>query len=248
MHLRFLPEITIMSKNTDKLNNTNKSCVIFDCFQTLIYKSGISAVIQEFIKTNFNTSINKENIDRALEIMYERHKYADRDFASSSNREKYYISYNRELLALLGLRITKKLALSLNKNIDKSTRYEIYDDVIVTLDLLKKRKISIGVLANWTKNLKNVISKTGLGEYFGFVYSSSDSNYSKPDPKIYHDLLGKIIPKYTKVYYVGDDYELDVISSKEAGLTPVLIDRLKKAGNIKDCIKINDLKELLKYI
>ena len=54
--------------------------------------------------------------------------------------------------------------------------------------------------------------------------------------------------KCDSIYYVGDDYELDIIPSKKAGLIPILIDRNNQYPRSVDCIRIKKLTDLEKII
>jgi putative hydrolase of the HAD superfamily len=128
------------------------------------------------------------------------------------------------------------------------TKYSVYDYVLESLVYLNKKKIPMGILANWTKNLEKIIKNVGIFKYFDFVFSSSESKYSKPNPQIFSDLLSGVIKKYNKIYYVGDDYELDINSARSAGLAPILIDRKKHFSNKQGCIIINSLTSLKEIV
>ena len=46
---------------------------------------------------------------------------------------------------------------------------------------------------------------------------------------------------------MGDQYDLDVLGARGAGITPILIDR-DGAGSQYDCIVIKDLSQVIDYL
>lgn len=226
----------------------DKTCVVFDCYQTLIYKKNLEATIHDFIHDRFHKDVPIDDISGALTNIYDRHKFIHLSFDSVKERKNYYVSYNRELLEILNIESSDLEARRLNHLTDTLTEYSIYDDVLESLVYLNRKKIPTGILANWTKNLEKIIKNTGIFEYFDFVFSSSESKYSKPDPRIFSDLLSNVIKRYNKIYYVGDDYELDIDSAHSAGLIPILIDRKKRYLNKQECITINSLISLKEIV
>jgi FMN phosphatase YigB (HAD superfamily) len=46
---------------------------------------------------------------------------------------------------------------------------------------------------------------------------------------------------------VGDQYDLDVLGARSAGITPILIDR-DGAGATYDCIVIKELSQVIDYL
>lgn len=223
-------------------------CVVFDCYQTLVYKKNLETTIQKFIENRFHKKIPVNEITAALDTLYNRNKLQHPNFESGREREKYYVSYNKQLLETLRLKISDEEARNMNNMIDTHTKYSIYNDVLKCLKFFDKEKIPMGILANWTKNLKKVIKEVGISEYFSFITSSSESEYSKPDPRVFLSLISSELKKYSKIYYVGDDYELDIVPARSAGLTPVLIDRKGLYLNKLGFLKINSLTSLINIV
>jgi FMN phosphatase YigB (HAD superfamily) len=50
-----------------------------------------------------------------------------------------------------------------------------------------------------------------------------------------------------KTYYVGDEYEIDVIGARNAGLVPILIDRNNNLP-FADCLRFNTLSQMCIYL
>jgi len=225
-----------------------KNCIVFDCYQTLIYKKDLEFIIQKFLVDEKHLKIPLKHVKYAFDIMYQRYKFKHPHFKSAQDRKEFYVKYNKELLAIIGVDISVKLARQLNLKFGKSF-YACYSDVIPALEYFKiQKKIPLGIIANWTETLEKILEDINLRQYFDFVYSSHNLKLEKPNPEIFTKTLAEIMNKYNNVYYVGDDYELDIVPARQAGLIPILIDRNNKYPEGVDCIKIKDLNSLKKII
>ena len=221
--------------------------IVFDCYQTLIYKKNLAKTTQEFSGKILKKKISLDFIKNSYNIIYNRYKFRHTYFTTPEKHKKFYIEYNKELFAILGITITSQEALQLNKFLNK-VKWTCYSETQTTLNSLKTRKIPLGLIANWTKALKDILKKVYLDHYFDFIYSSHDLKINKPNPEIFIKALNSVIKKFDNIYYVGDDYELDIIPSKKAGLIPILIDRNNQYPSSVDCIRIKKLTDLEKII
>ncbi|MEK7124182.1 MAG: HAD family hydrolase [Patescibacteria group bacterium] len=224
-----------------------KLCIVFDCYQTLVYKKNQEKIVQDFSNSVLKKNIPISYLKRAYSIIYERRKFKHPSFTILQDRKNFYISYNKELFAILGISISSNQALQLNENFN-GAKWAVYPDVVSTLIKLKRRKISMGLLSNWTANFQEVIKKLNLREYFNFIYASHDLKIQKPDPKFFTYSLKDILKKHQTIYYVGNDYELDILPARKAGLKTILIDRHNKYPVLADCIRIVKLTDLIKKL
>ncbi len=222
-----------------------KQYIVFDCYQTLVYKKNLEKIVQNFSLNILKKRIYLSYIKKAYEIMYDRYKFRHPKFQNPKERENFYIDYNKELFKIMGISISSSLSLQLNRSL-KNAFWAVYPDVIPTLKYLKRKEIPMGLIANWTEGLNKVLENTKLAPYFNFIHSSHVLNLTKPNPNIFTESLKDISQKFDKIYYVGDDYELDVIPAKEAGLIPILIDRDNKYPDLTDCIHIKKLISIKK--
>ena len=76
--------------------------------------------------------------------------------------------------------------------------------------------------------------------------ASETASVEKPDPAIF--LIAtktlSLSPHEQTILYVGNDYSLDVMGARAAGLTPVLIDRYALYPHA-DCLRFASLDEWL---
>lgn len=224
-----------------------KKYIVFDCYQTLIYKKNLAKTTQDFSRKILKKKISLDYIKHSYKIIYNRYKFKHTYCTTPEKLKKFYIEYNKELFAIIGISITSHEALQLNKFLNK-VKWACYSETKTALNNLKRRKIPLGLIANWTKTLNEVLKKVNLDHYFDFVHSSHDLKINKPNPEIFTKALNNVIKKFDNIYYVGDDYELDIIPSKKAGLIPILIDRNNQYPSSVDCIRIKKLTDLEKFI
>lgn len=220
-----------------------KPYIVFDCYETLIYKKDLEKIVFNFANKIIHKKIGKEHINRAYDLIYYRHKFNHPRFKNEKDRQDFYIKYNQELFNILGFEITNKQALKLNNQL-KKTSYACYKDTLPALNFLKKKQIPLGLISNWTFTLKNILISLKLDKYFNFIHSSHDLKVDKPNPKIFNKVLKDTKKEYNKIYYVGNDYTIDVVPARSVGLVPILIDRDNIYPDKIDCIKIKSLEEL----
>lgn len=221
--------------------------IVFDCYQTLIYKKNLDKIVQDFSRNILKKRIPLYYIKQGYNIIYDRYKFRHPRFETPEKRENFYIGYNKELFGIIGISISSYQALQLNKHLKKAV-WARYPDTLTALKDLKTRGIPLGLLANWTKTLDKVLEDVKLASYFGFVHSSHNLKIEKPNPRIFTKALKNVIKKFDKVYYVGNDYELDIAPARDAGLMPILIDRDNRYPDSVDCVRIKKLTDLAKKI
>ena len=59
------------------------------------------------------------------------------------------------------------------------------------------------------------------GHTFEFIIASSEYMFRKPNRRIFHLALEKAGLGPEDAWYIGDNYECDVVGAREAGLFPV---------------------------
>jgi len=221
--------------------------IIFDCNDTLVHKPDTARIIRSFLKSEYQRSVSISRVEGALRTMYERRKLKHPRFTSEVGRQKFYITYNKELCSILGLKLTDQQALSLNSQLRKA-QWKLFPDVLPILRFYSKKGVPIGVVANWTSMLESVLRESRIRSYFDFIYSSHELGTEKPNPAIFKKALRRAAMKSGNVYYIGDDYDLDVVPARLAGITPILIDRKNHYAAGIDCLKVKSLNSLKNVI
>ena len=221
--------------------------IVFDCYQTLIHKKNCEKMVRSFSRNVLRRAVPLPSIKQAYDIIYDRHKFRHPRFETQEERENFYIRYNTELFKIIGISISTRQAFELYKHLKKSA-WSCYSDTLTALKDLKAKEIPMGLIANWTNTLDRVLEEAKLTLYFNFVHSSHNLRLQKPNPKIFTKTLASVIKRFDKIYYVGNDYELDITPAREAGLIPILIDREHRYPDSVDCVRIQKLTDLGKIV
>ncbi|MBQ7933810.1 MAG: HAD family hydrolase [Lachnospiraceae bacterium] len=92
------------------------------------------------------------------------------------------------------------------------------------LAFLKESQVRTGVISNITY-CGNAVTKR-IHDYlpdndFEFIIATSEYMYRKPNKHIFELALEKAQLLPEEVWYVGDQYQCDIVGAKEAGLMPV---------------------------
>lgn len=229
--------------------------IIFDLFETLLHD----------IKFDFNLglfylhkNILSKQTDRVEFLDYAATYWKELyDKRSEDNSE---VAFEDELLDFknkYGFKVNYPLeeilfncALEINTN-------ELFNDTISTLEQLKLLGIPVYLLSNsiFKKNeMKKFINQYDLEKYFVNIHFSADYKVRKPHKDLF-EIVFDDIKRYDtsiemkQVYFIGDNFEADVLGADNFGFTPVFINRKHDTDiNNKNFIEIKSLNELLEVI
>ena len=121
-----------------------------------------------------------------------------------------------------------------------------YPEVVDVLVALRERGYRLGIVSNWSWNLRQRVAQVELDRFFEVIWSSAYAGCSKPHPAIFHQTLAQMQPALPpgRALYVGDSYRHDVAGARGAGLEAALLDR-RGAADHPDCPVIADLWGIL---
>jgi putative hydrolase of the HAD superfamily len=118
-----------------------------------------------------------------------------------------------------------------------SRSWELYDDVIPTLEDLSGRGFRLAVVSNWDERLIPLLESLGLSPYFQTVVFSAGAGVEKPDPRIFLRALHLLEVSPEEALHVGDRRREDQEGALAAGMSALLVDREGGAD-------LDDLREL----
>lgn len=98
------------------------------------------------------------------------------------------------------------------------------DGIEEFLALLKKNGIRTGVISNITyagKVVVNRIRNVLPMHHFEFIIATSEYMFRKPNRRIFDLALEKAALSPEEVWYVGDQYECDIVGAGNAGIFPI---------------------------
>ena len=160
-------------------------------------------------------------------------------------REPIPVSYKRLLGSMDGyadfIKDIDHLVMS-QKVVDMA---EIYEDTAGILKYLKENKKIVGIVTSNAKvHVIDVLNKFGLLSYFDVIVGNREAPNPKPSPEPILKALELL--KYVdkeKVVYIGDSLN-DALAAINAGVNPILLDRLHEFGDYKQYKIINSLDEI----
>lgn len=103
--------------------------------------------------------------------------------------------------------------------------WQVFDDVVPTLNALGTAGIRCAIVSNWDSRLPKLMSALGLADRFEFILTSAEAGYSKPHPAIFEEAVKRLALQPREVLNVGDGMEEDVHGAKAAGLHAIHLDR-----------------------
>lgn len=92
------------------------------------------------------------------------------------------------------------------------------------LEYLHQSGIRTGVISNIAftgKIVEKRINELIPANHFQFIIATSEYMYRKPNRRIFNLALEKADLQASEAWYVGDQYECDIVGAKNAGLFPV---------------------------
>lgn len=122
----------------------------------------------------------------------------------------------------------------------------IYEDTKTIIKYLKDNKKIIGIVTSNAKDhLLDVLKRFDLENSFDVIVGNREASTPKPSPIPILKALELLDYKdKEKVVYIGDSLN-DALAAVNAGVKPILLDRLHEFGELKDYKIINSLNEII---
>ncbi|UCE97148.1 MAG: HAD family hydrolase [Dehalococcoidia bacterium] len=227
--------------------------VFFDLYQTLIdYYPPRETELARIIN-DYGIKVTAETIHRPMviadEFIYKEHALLPLAKRSESDQKHLYSQYQTLILKEAGIDPTPDL---IANNIAKMRQVNfhpiLFDDVLPTLKQLKNDGIILGLISNIDRDISSLFNKLGLTSLLLIVVTSLDCGYHKPQPEIFHEAARQAGVSVNESVYIGDQYQIDVLGAKEAGMQGVLIDRNGFFADVTEELIIRNLYQLVDYI
>jgi FMN phosphatase YigB (HAD superfamily) len=223
------------------------NAVLFDYGGTLVFEETEEIVLQRVL-----ASLGYElSLDRIREANVKFHEHWTKKYSGAPRGQRWSetirVDCEKVVLAELGVKANlDDLAATVARNWFTHSGMKLFDDVKPALSALRRIHVPLGVISqnlNSSANLTLRMSALGISEYFDAVLTSEDAGYDKPDARLFLKGCSLMNRDPRTCYYVGNDYEKDVLGSLKAGMTPVLVDRAESSEHL-DCLTINSLTQL----
>jgi putative hydrolase of the HAD superfamily len=223
-------------------------CLIWDFDNTLAYRNGMwTKSLCNVLDHNGYHDYDPEKVRKAFISGFPWHypgKAHSEYFMGSSWWDFVNRTISRALdeAGLSGLR-NKELTLQFKEEYMKISEWHLYDDVIPALDHAAKNNYENIILSNHIPELEELVFGLGISEFFTVIISSANTDYEKPDPRIFREALkGRSGKTFTMI---GDNYEADVKGALGCGIDAVLVRKSNEHGYGKYS---EDLSGIWRYI
>jgi 2-haloalkanoic acid dehalogenase type II len=221
--------------------------VLFDLGNTLVYQNPYE-VFQKILGTH-GITITIDEIKKAF-TKTEREFNPER--YSGLSAHEFYTQLNLHVLKHLGIK-DPNLLRSLAEDIDfqwfKIAKICLYDDVKPTLEKLRKEGFKLGLITDgYRDELERMLSKFGLQDFFDVCVCADTIGKRKPNPQVFKYALDKLNVSPSETVFVGDRLDIDYLGAKEAGMTPILIQREGNREKVANVWVIRSLKEIFKIL
>jgi HAD superfamily hydrolase (TIGR01549 family) len=224
--------------------------VLFDMGYTLVYFEPIQEeIVQEALRT-VGAERSIEEIQRAVHVVWGGH-YRNAGSETFPATEEYSRQEDDRLsaglLAELGLPSDPETLQVYRQTLEEAFwrpgALRPYAETVAVLDGLQELGYRLGIISNWSWNLRERVVQAGLDGYFEVVWASAYAGCNKPHPCIFEQVLEQMELAPDRALYVGDSYHHDVRGARSASLDPVLVVR---DGDTRDydCPVIPDLSAL----
>jgi putative hydrolase of the HAD superfamily len=225
--------------------------ILFDMGYTLIYFEPPQELIVQDALQEAGAERSTEEIRTAVDAVWGEY-YRDEATATFPAPQDYERKVESGLrsafLRELGLGedpdFVERYSQSLQASYNRPGVVRPYPEVEEVLISLQRQGYRLGIVSNWSWNLRERATQVGLDRYFEIIWASAYAGCNKPHPGIFAQALEQMDLPAERALYVGDSYEHDVVGARSAGLEPVLVDRDGTAGE-PNCAVIRDLRGVL---
>jgi putative hydrolase of the HAD superfamily len=133
-----------------------------------------------------------------------------------------------------GTNVSRPFCHALYDHFSDANAYQLFSDVIPSLDRLSQAHVTMGVISDFDERLDGILAGLGVRRYFNFVVQSFIEGYSKPSKELYEVALRRA--GESEGVHIGDDLEKDAFTNA----TSILLDR----NQPPDGMKISSLTQL----
>jgi putative hydrolase of the HAD superfamily len=173
----------------------------------------------------------------ALETL-ERHPELEHD-------EEIWVLFTQRIIdGMGGAGDSYGCALEMTRAWEHAHHFDLFDDVLPSLQDLRSRGLKLGLLSNTARDLDVFAEHHGLD--VDAVLTSRQHGKTKPHESIFRRLLELLDVAPGEAAMVGDTVEDDVEGARAVGMRAVLLDRDGRHPEIED--RLTDLRELSAFL
>jgi putative hydrolase of the HAD superfamily len=125
-----------------------------------------------------------------------------------------------------------------------------FDGAAEALADLRRRGLRLGVITNWDASARPLLAAHGLDSFFEQVVVSCEAGCEKPDRRIFEIATTAAGVDAAACLYVGDNYYIDTVGARAAGMASVVVNRFGRQGveEVADVPIITHVREIAGWL
>lgn len=208
--------------------------VLFDAGDTLLTIPGSRAILQRYLSER---ELHREQepigvlFDEAFRKFYYEKPSNGTELCSPESDRLFWAGIYAFVLNGLGIREQRaeetihEWSHELYDLFTSPEQYELFEDVIESLERLKRSGLRLGIVSNFAPTLKAILRHKGILHYFDPVIVSTEVGLEKPNPAIFRLALEQAGLHAEETLYVGDHDKNDIWAPNQIGIRAVKIKR-----------------------
>ncbi len=186
----------------------------------------------------FGLALDPSHYDEAREAAIEtleRHPELEHD-------EEVWVAFTEQIIRGMGGDSDRayECAVEMTRAWEHSENFELYEDVLPTLEALRERGLKIGLVSNTGRDLDAFVEHHRLD--VDAALSSRVHGKVKPAPSIFRAVLELLGVEAADAVMIGDSVEDDIEGARALGMRALLLDRRDRFPDVKE--RLPDLRAL----
>jgi HAD superfamily hydrolase (TIGR01549 family) len=134
----------------------------------------------------------------------------------------------------------RECAIEIERRWERSHNFDLYDDALPTLELIRRHGLKLGLVSNGARNLDEFVADHKLD--VDAALGSRGHGWTKPHPSIFLAVLERLEVEPEDTVMVGDSPEDDIEGARGLGMHAFLLDRENRFPEHPD--RLPDLRAL----
>lgn len=164
-------------------------------------------------------------------------------------QQAFYTQYELLVLKGAGLAPAPEVAYQVFRRVrERGWKLHLYEDSVPVVTELRGQGLVVGVVSNVDRDIRPYCRQLGVEDLFHFIVTSHEVGVPKPDPAIFRHALSLAGTQPEETMHVGDQYSLDVVGARNAGIRGLLLDRQDLFPQFTDCPRLKTLWEVKEHL
>lgn len=183
------------------------------------------------------------------EFFYQSNARKGMSQRSEEEKQELWASYEAVVLKEAGVEPRAELIRAILADM-RQTKFNLvlFDDVVPVFTELAGRGLALGLVSNANKDASLLLDRLGITPWLRVSMTSEEAGASKPQPEIFHQAVRRAGMSNSEVLYIGDQYRVDVLGARGAGLQALLLDRGGYFEEVPAGEKIESLYQVAKHL